>query len=566
MGDSLKLCMGCMNPIDDNPKCPNCGYYDGTPHLPSYLPPKTILNDRYIVGKLLNYNGEGATYIGYDKVINKKVQIREFFPDTLCTRVPGSFLVSINPSKLVQYKNLMAEFSELHKSIMKMRTLSHICSALEVFTQNNTTYVILEYIEGKSLKRFLQDNAGEISWQQAKTLFPPIFTTLSLIHNSGIIHRGISLDTIYYTDAGELKITGFCTSAARTSNSDIAPELFAGYAAPEQYSSDKWQGTWTDVYAISAVLYRVLTGCMPTESISRIGNDSLHEPSQINRNIPINISKVILAGMKLNSEMRIQTITELVTKLFEQQDFVEKPRIETTTVIIPKQTLQQKNKKTEEGKDSIKNSRIFLYVMGATLICAIIIAIFVVVFLSGDEKKDSPSDYSYLSSSEESSKLDEISDYSSTESIVADSSSISKPKILLGNLVGTTFDGLNELYTKNLKIIPTYEYNDSYAQGIIYEQDVEADTEVEAGSVVNVKVSKGPRNVPIPEFAGMTGKDYVDLLSKANIKYHIQEVESDEVDAGYVVDISRTGMIDITQNETITVYVSKGPSPLRKQP
>lgn len=564
MGDNLKLCMGCMNPIDDNPKCPVCGYYDGTPYLPSYLPPKTLLNDRYIVGKLLNYNGEGATYIGYDKVINKKVQIREFFPDTLCTRVPGSVLVSINPSKLVQYKNLMAEFSELHKSIMKMRTLSHICSVLEVFQQNNTTYVILEYIEGKTLKRYLQDHSGEISWQQVKTLFPPIFTTLSLIHNSGIIHRGISLDTIYYTDAGELKITGFSTPAARTSNSDIAPELFAGYAAPEQYSSNKWQGTWTDVYAISAVLYRVLTGCMPTESISRIGNDSLLEPSQINRNIPVSISKVIMSGMKLNSEMRIQTITELVTKLFEQQDFVEKSRVETTTVIIPKQTVQKKSKKPEE-KDSIKSSRIYLYVMGATLVCAIIIAIFLIIFLSGDDKKDDSSGYNYMSSSEESSEESSLED-SSLESSVPDSSATSKPKILLGNLVGTSFEGLNELYTKNLKIIPIYEYNDSYAQGIIYEQDVEANTEIEAGSVVNVKVSKGPKNVQIPEFAGMTGKDYVDTLSKANIKYQIQEVESNEVDAGFVVDISRTGYIDITKNETITVYVSKGPSPTNNQP
>ena len=203
--------------------------------------------------------------------------------------------------------------------------------------------------------------------------------------------------------------------------------------------------------------------------------------------------------------------------------------------------------------------------MGATLVCAIKIAIFLIIFLSGDDKKDDSSGYNYMSSSEESSEESSLED-SSLESSVPDSSATSKPKILLGNLVGTSFEGLNELYTKNLKIIPIYEYNDSYAQGIIYEQDVEANTEIEAGSVVNVKVSKGPKNVQIPEFAGMTGKDYVDTLSKANIKYQIQEVESNEVDAGFVVDISRTGYIDITKNETITVYVSKGPSPTNNQP
>ena len=272
MGENSKLCMGCMNELNENGSCDVCGYADGTPYLPAYLSPKTILNDRYLVGKLLSYNGEGATYIAYDNFKNEKVFIREFMPDALCNRVRGTSVINVNPSKLVQYKNLMAEFTELNKSLSKMRTLSHISSALDLFAQNNTTYSVLEYFEGITLKHFLQDNAGELSWQQVKKLFPPIFTTLSLIHNAGITHRGLSLDTIFYTSKGELKISGFSIPESRTANSELASELFVGFAAPEQYSSDDWQGTWTDVYAISAILYRVLSGCMPTDAVSRIGN------------------------------------------------------------------------------------------------------------------------------------------------------------------------------------------------------------------------------------------------------------------------------------------------------
>ncbi len=556
MGNNLKLCMGCMSPIDDDPKCPVCGYFDGTPYLPSYLPPKTILNNRYIVGKLLRYNGEGATYIGYDNVTNKKVEVREFFPDTLCTRVPGSNLVSINPRKLVQYKNLMSEFSELHKSLMKMRTLSHICLVYEVFNENNTSYIVSEFVEGITLKHYLQDNSGVISWLDVKKLFPPIFTTLSLLHNSGIIHRGLSLDTIYYTNTGDFKISGFCTVAARTSDSDIAPELFAGYAAPEQYSSDSWQGTWTDVYSISAILYRCLSGCMPTESVSRIGNDSLVEPSQINSRIPENISKVIMNGLKVNHKARIQTITELVTRLFDQTNYSESKRSETSTIIIPKQSIQQKKNNLPEDKETkVKSSRIFLFVMGATLLCAILIVIFIFAFLGGNDDKDDKNDYNNPSVITDVSS-DESSSVLSSSSAVDASSENDKQKVLLPDFVGSVYENLNEFYTKNLKIIPTYDYNDKYDKGIIYEQDVEANREVDTGSKINVKVSKGPKNVQIPEYAGLTEKDYVGKLNEAGIKYKVQPMESSEVAAGYVIQLSKMGTVDVSNNEELIVYVS----------
>ncbi len=556
MGNNLKLCMGCMSPMDDDPKCPVCGYYDGTPYLPSYLPPKTILNNRYIVGKLLRYNGEGATYIGYDNVTNKKVEVREFYPDTLCTRVPGSNLISINPRKLVQYKNLMSEFSELHKSLMKMRTLSHICSIYEVFNENNTSYIVSEFVDGKTLKHYLQDNSGEISWHDVKKLFPPIFTTLSLLHNSGIIHRGLSLDTIYYTNTGDFKISGFCTAAARTSNSDIAPELFAGFAAPEQYSSDSWQGTWTDVYSISAILYRCLSGCIPTESISRIGNDSLVEPSQINSGIPENVSNVITNGLKVNHKARIQTITELVTRLFDQTNYSESKRSETSTIIIPKQSVQQKKNNLSEDKEAkVKSSRIFLFVMGATLLCAILIVIFIFVFLGGENDKNNENDYNNPSVSADVSS-DESSSVLTSSSVVDVSSENDKQKVLLPDFVGSVYENLNEFYTKNLKIIPTYDYNDKYEKGIIYEQDVEANKEVDTGSKINVKVSKGPKNVQIPEYAGLTDKDYVIKLNEAGIKYKVQPMESSEVAAGYVIQLSKSGTIDVSNNEELIVYVS----------
>ena len=292
-----ELCMGCMNELDSNGQCQYCSYTENIPHLQAYLAPKTVLDNRYIIGKMLSYNGEGASYICYDMVSKCKCVCREYMPDTLSERDSETQDLIVNKDCLAKYKTFMSEFADVNRSLSKMRNLHHIATARDMFNANNTTYVILEYVEGVSLKKFLQSNTGFLSWEQVKKLFVPLFTTLSIIHNAGIIHRGISPENIIVTTDGELKLTGFCISSIRTSNTGLIPEFYSGYTAPEQYSSLEWQGTWTDVYAIAAVIYRILTGCMPLDAQTRTKNDTLVEAARINPRISPHISRVIAKAM-----------------------------------------------------------------------------------------------------------------------------------------------------------------------------------------------------------------------------------------------------------------------------
>ena len=112
-------------------------------------------------------------------------------PDTLCERDSESQRLVVNPDCLAKYKTFMSEFADVNKVLSRMRNLQHIATAKDMFCENNTTYVILEYVEGVTLKKFLQSNTGFLTWEQVKKLFVPLFTTLSIIHNAGIIHRGI---------------------------------------------------------------------------------------------------------------------------------------------------------------------------------------------------------------------------------------------------------------------------------------------------------------------------------------------------------------------------------------
>lgn len=551
-----------MNEKDYDGPCRLCGYSDDDLCIPTYLLPKTFLNERYIVGKLISYNGEGAVYIGYDTAANTKITIKEFMPDTLCARKKGETEITVNADNSALYKTYMSEFADLYRSLMKLRGMAHIQGVLDVFYENGTCYAVLEFISGITLKTYLENSGGSLSWEQVKELFPPILTTLSLIHAGGIIHRGISPQTIFVTDKMELKLSGFCISASRTTNTEIACEIFSGYAAPEQYSNEI-NGTWTDVYGISAVLYKVLTGTAPAEAIART-QGSLLEPMMIDRNIPPNVSKVIMGGMRLATDKRIRSITEFVDRLFAPPRYSE----EGGYTSAAKLKKEEKNREKRE-KERVK-TLVALILVGAGLI---IFALAFALTLSGvcapfeqNNSSDSSSQYfsstPVISDSETPSDSDDNSD--SEESTSSEEESSSAPPaadIYVPDFTEAIYESAVKKYEGTFVFIPTYVYSDEYSAGVMFNQSVEAGTMVAGGEQIKVKVSKGPGAVSLPSYVDKTESEYVEELAKLNIKYDVETERSNEVEDGYVLrcskEIGDTVIVETERAETVIVYIAE---------
>lgn len=545
-----KFCYKCMEKYDNELHiCPHCGYDETTPANPAYITPGTLLHDRYLVGILLEYNGEGAAYAGYDVSTGCKVLLREYMPINLCTRVKGKATISVNYNDLAKYKAFMAEYTELNKSLARLRNDSNINPVLDMFAENNTTYTVFEHIDGVKMLDFLKENAGELNWEQVSKLFPPLFTTIGRLHNAGIIHRAISPDTVYITTKGELRLSSFCISAVRTANAGLEYELFKGYAAPEQYSanSSSRQGSWTDVYGVCALIYRALTGCMPDDSVDRTKHDDLHEPYLLNPQIPQHVSRVIMDGMNLSGRDRIQTITELVTRLFEQPA----PVRHTGTIPVPAQTPEEqplnygvnaappeynirqrpvqkpvypmppqqpvrnyappRNDSQDDYRYEKVNTvdRIKIPVIIAILLLAILLIIAVVIFNilgvgGGDESSD------ILNSNN-----------TVTDNVVSgttDPTATTLPEdIEMPDLERRFFELTKEKYQDRFILDPEYEYNDEYDTDMIFEQEIEAGTMISKGTVVKVKVSKGKESAIIPDYADCTVSEYKNRLEKAGI-------------------------------------------------
>ncbi len=585
-----KFCYNCMGNYE-SPKtvCPHCGYDETTPHNPMYIAPGTILHERYLVGVLLEYNGEGATYVGYDKVISCKVLIREYMPINLCTRVKGKPTISVNYNNLAKYKAFMAEYTELNKSLARLRANASLIQALDMFAENNTTYTVFEYIEGNKLLDYLKDNAGELSWEQVSKLFPPLFTTIGILHNAGMTHRAISPETVYITNKGELKLSGFCISAVRTADAGLEYELFRGYAAPEQYSasSSSRQGSWTDVYSMCALLYRILTGCMPSDSRGRLENDDLCLPHVLNKNIPQHVSRVIMEGMNLSGRDRIQTITELVTKLFEQQispkplhltngqrnDYSQESygggRYEQRNPQPQRRVQQPVEEYYDDDDDDYEYEENYRYekvntvdklkvpvIIGILLLAILmIIAVWFLDIFAGDNDSDVDSSLSSSSSMTDNVVTGTTEPSTEVETEVLDS--------LMFDLKGKYFEITKDKYKEYFTLEATFEFNDEYQKDQIFEQEIAAGEPFKKGQKINVKVSKGKAVTEIPDYANMTVSQYESLLKQAGI-INYSLIAEDTAASGTpntVIQLQVSGQLvkpgdkfDNTENHSLVVY------------
>jgi serine/threonine-protein kinase len=305
-----------MAPKAGDGPCLNCGYDDSQAQDSAYLPVRTVIAERYAVGRILSTNGESITYLGLDCETGTTVQIREYMPAVLCgRRLDGS--IAINAGCETHYKTLMLEYEEILKTLRQLGNVSGVVPVMDICRQNNTVYGIFQNIRTISLGKFLTKCGGDLNWSRAKKIFLPLLHTISTLHGAGLIHRGISPETVQIDRSGNLWLTEFSTAALRTNQSEIEPELSTGYAAPEQYNPQSPQGPWTDVYSAAALLYKTLTGTMPPQSTSRRINDNLCPCAELNDSIPANVSDAVSAAMNIDTQERLQSAEEFISDLLQ---------------------------------------------------------------------------------------------------------------------------------------------------------------------------------------------------------------------------------------------------------
>ena len=279
----------------------------------------TRLIGHYTIEGVLGQGGFGITYLGIDELHEKKVAIKEFFPQGIVTRnIEYQDTVTVTfVGEKDNYEKGKERFLKEARTMAKFSKDEGIVKALDFFEINNTAYIVMEYLEGITLKQYLRENQ-RIAPEDLIELLVPLIESLDEIHSQGMIHRDISPDNIMVLPDGRIKLMDFGAARDYTEfgEKSLSIVLKPGYAPPEQYQTHGVQGPWTDIYALCATMYKCITGENPPDAIERVMDDSLKKISEFGIVIPPQEEAAIIKGMSVSAKDRYQNIKDFCEDLY----------------------------------------------------------------------------------------------------------------------------------------------------------------------------------------------------------------------------------------------------------
>ena len=336
-----------------------------------YLRKETRLIGRYTIKSVLGQGGFGITYLGMDELYQRKVAIKEFFPQGIVTRnteYEDTVTVTYVEEK-ADYEKGKERFLKEARTMAKFSKDEGIVKALDFFEINNTAYIVMEYLEGVTLKQYLAENK-RIDAEDLVELLVPLIESLDEIHSQGLIHRDISPDNIMVLPDGRIKLMDFGAARDYTEfgEKSLSIVLKPGYAPPEQYQTHGVQGPWTDIYALCATMYKCITGENPPDAIERVMDDHLKKISAFGIPVLPQIEKAIIKGMSVTAKDRYQNVGDFCEDLYggyeensepeaeesQAEPVVAEANVETKMDMLTEETPQSKYPTTEAVQEREK--------------------------------------------------------------------------------------------------------------------------------------------------------------------------------------------------------------------
>lgn len=571
-----------------------------------YLKQNTELNGRYEIKSILGEGGFGITYYGVDSLFGKSVAIKEYFPQGLVTR-NNELTNDITVTYAKQDEAYAAgkrRFISEARVMAKFNKDQGIVGVTDFFESNNTAYIVMEYLDGITLKEYLQGNK-RIPVEELLELLAPLLESLDDLHRSGLIHRDISPDNIMVLRTGGVKLMDFGAARDYTEfgEKSLSIVLKPGYAPAEQYQSRGVQGPWTDIYALCATMYKCITGETPEDSIQRVMEDELKKPSEFGIAISPQVEKTILKGMSVSPKERYQNLGEFCRDLYKE--YTEEDEQETefggegdSEVISEEKAEEIKIEKEEKKEKDLsspssekKKSGTKKGILVAAILCIIIVGgaggyyfyqkslereVPNVVNVSYDtaaaQAAGDDNSLELVKSKEEYSdtvkKGDIISQDVKAGTILKKGDTIhvviSKGALVsVPDVKNKKKDKAKELIEKNKLTMSVVDkkWSDKIKKGNVISQNVEAGRKIEEGNTIGVVISKGVEQVKVPDVEDKTLEEAKNLLKKAKLKVDSTSVYSDSVAEGKVISQSIKAGKTVDKNKTVTLTVSLGEKP-----
>ncbi len=369
-----RYCVHCFR-RNTNPSkyCQFCGetmVYE--PILPIQLAPGTMIgeNGRYVIGLATGQGGFGIVYRAFDTKLQVVVAVKEYFPRHLVTRAPGTGRLIVTRKSMKNFEFFKNRFWAEARTLAKYGNHRNIPNVFELFEDSisGTAYIVMEYLEGISLRDYIIQNGGKVDTEFAIHITEGVCSALRSLHEDKIVHRDVAPDNIFICKGAERKIKLMDLGAARLtemSDEGLDRVMKPGFSPPEQYDKNGDIGPWTDIYALGATLYAMLTGAKPEESTNRKITDKTPSPHMVNPAIDENLSNAVMKAMAIEPHMRFKNVDEFLEAVIGKRKVIslEKERKKRRTkrlmtaiailalvaaAVLAGMTLFR-NKKAEEG-------------------------------------------------------------------------------------------------------------------------------------------------------------------------------------------------------------------------
>ena len=372
------ICINCMKEkASHGTKCEYCGFDLTTAVIPAHhLKPFSILAGKYLVGRAIGEGGFGITYIGMDLNLEMRVAIKEYYPNGSAVRDingEGATVQSQSRESRALYENGREKFINEAKTLAKCVDFPEIVTVKDFFKENNTAYIVMEYIDGKTLRTYLNEKGSRISVNETINMMKPLICSLGKVHKMNLIHRDISPDNIMICKDGSIKILDFGGARDFVANGDksLSVMMKPGYTPEEQYRTGKEQGPWTDVYALCATMYRCITGQIPQAAWERVSKDNLKPITELQPNCSGEVAYVIQKGLSVYKKDRWQSMEELYDRLYKE-DVVEEVEKEEYKENIDRKENRDYKEYKEKRQERKQKDHFAFGVIGGVLITLLV--------------------------------------------------------------------------------------------------------------------------------------------------------------------------------------------------
>ena len=535
--------MGCMQEIGDRRFCPECGFDNAEKQQAPFLPYRTVLANRYIVGAGIDTNGESTRYLCYDKQTGDIAIVAEFLPVGLFSRAEGETEVRVNYENRLVYNKLKDDFINYYRVVADLRELSALMNVHNIFEENNTAYVIEDSEDYIPFEEYVERSGGSLDWDVARPLFMPVISALEALHKRGVGHYAISPKNMYITSSGKLKISGFATENERKRGTSLKSQLFSGAAAPEQYEVAFPLDDITDIYGLCATLFYALTGHLPKAAPERLKDSRLLMSTTTVKKLPPHVVSALANGLQVERENRITDFDELRSQLSvaHTAKAIQDEISRTASMNISR---SEKEQKSRNGM-----SRVSIVIIAAA-------ATFVILGIAG----------AILLTQNQNPFLGMFGGTQSATQESTVSTEWTGPTV--PTFVGKTYEeALKEAGSDSgVTLLRNYsdEHSDQYNEGIIMAQSPAAGSKVsqDGNIVVSVTVSKGAQMRELPKIEGQSLDQVSSDIAAQGLLASEEYSYSDKYAEGRVIGYKNHQVGDTVEYGTnITIIVSKGKEP-----